>query len=400
MYSRLPRLKSGGMSSDGTPRPRRDSPTNRREPVRGPHWDGLGSESADVPDVEPVPGPASGATALTRTVRIEVPTAAPAPPRQERDAAATPTGPPSTALLRGGGARRAAPPSWGWRGQLHRWSGGTLSPMPSEAELRHRAALEAVRRPLDAARTIVFANPKGGAGKTPATLLAAATFGTVRGGYVVAWDNNETRGTLGLRGRTGARATTVWDLLAAVERFESAGASVGELAGYVRGQGEAQFDLLASDEDPSRMASIGREEFTRIQAVLARFYRILCVDTGNNVRAANWQAAMAAADQLVVCSTYALDHGYSASWMLDSLVAAGRADLVANAVTVLSGSSPRPDPAVRADLVEHFAARTRAVHEIPYDRALGAGEQIPYGELAPATREAWLQACAIMASGL
>ena len=48
--------------------------------------------------------------------------------------------------------------------------------------------------------TIAFINPKGGAAKTTGVLAAGYTFGTVRGGGVVAWDNNETRGTLGIRG--------------------------------------------------------------------------------------------------------------------------------------------------------------------------------------------------------
>ena len=61
---------------------------------------------------------------------------------------------------------------------------------------------------------------------------------------------------------------------------------------------------------------------------------------------------------------------------------------------------PPPGPRGARGPRRALRCRTRAVHEIPYDRALGAGEQIPYGELAPATREAWLQACAIMASGL
>ena len=56
-------------------------------------------------------------------------------------------------------------------------------------------------------------NPKGGAGKTVAMLLLAMTFGQKRGGYVLAWDNNETQGTLGMRAQQDFHARTVRDLL-------------------------------------------------------------------------------------------------------------------------------------------------------------------------------------------
>src|SRR3546814_6289298 len=71
---------------------------------------------------------------------------------------------------------------------------------------RERAAIQ---KDFDGPRTIAFINPKGGAAKTTGVLAAGFTFGTVRGGGVVAWDNNETRGTLGIRGiRSSHRNTT------------------------------------------------------------------------------------------------------------------------------------------------------------------------------------------------
>ena len=56
-----------------------------------------------------------------------------------------------------------------------------------------------LRSDLGGPRVIAFANPKGGVHKTTATVLCAATVGSVRGRGVLAWDDNELRGTLGLR---------------------------------------------------------------------------------------------------------------------------------------------------------------------------------------------------------
>ena len=52
-------------------------------------------------------------------------------------------------------------------------------------------AVSVLRRKLGKPRVLAFANPKGGVHKTTATVLAAATIGSVRGRGVLAWDDNE-----------------------------------------------------------------------------------------------------------------------------------------------------------------------------------------------------------------
>jgi hypothetical protein len=81
--------------------------------------------------------------------------------------------------------------------------------------------------------------------------------------------------------------------------------------------------------------------------------------------------------------------------MLDLLEEAGMTDLVANAVTLLSLPTPRPSP-MMDDIARHFATRTRAVVVVPYDPSLEAGASIEYGVLQPGTRQAWLEAAAVM----
>jgi len=290
--------------------------------------------------------------------------------------------------------------SWGWRGRVAAATGGRLRIRPGLAELRHRDRLEAVRRPLVGARTVVVVNPKGGAGKTPAALLLAATLGAHRGS-ALAWDNNETRGTLGLRALAHPDANrTVWDLLADVDHFQTVKARIGDLAAYTRPQGEARFDVLASDGDPARMAQVDAAGFRRIREVLARFYGVIVIDTGNNVRASNWQAAVDAADALVVVSTYQADTAETAGWVLDHLRSTGRARLADQAVTVLTAARPAVDPAVRRELVTHYARTTRAVVEIPYDPVIAIGQELDLYALHRRTREAWLAATAAVADGL
>ena len=302
-------------------------------------------------------------------------------------------------------ARRPPPPpgpaQLGWRAGMRRATGGLVTLGPSAAEVSHRRAIAAVQRSLSGPKTVVVINPKGGANKTTATLLLAATFGIHRGGYTLAWDNNETRGTMGWRANQGRHTNTAVDLLRELDRFDDArSARVGDLDNFVRNQGSAQFDVLASDENAASAASIDAEAFNALHHSLSRFYRMIVVDTGNNMRASNWGAAVAAADQIVIVSTIREDTAQSAAWVADGLGEKGFRDKVANAVTILAAPSLRPDPDLTSRLKEHFGQLTRAVVQVPFDPALVSGGPIIVEALSAASREAWLEATAQVADGL
>ena len=304
-------------------------------------------------------------------------------------------------LLGGRPAPAPGPAQTGWQAAVRRATFGLVKPGPGRQELRHREAVATIQRSLPGPRTVVVVNPKGGASKTTATMLLAATFATLRGGYTLAWDNNETRGTLGWRAIPARHTNTAVDLLADLERFQQVrGARVGDLDNYVRSQGAAQFDVLASDEDPAASASIDADAFQRLHGTLSRFYRILLIDTGNNMRASNWEAAIAAADQLVIVSTIREDTAASAAWLVDGLRAKGHGDKVEHAVTILSAPASSNDQALSARLHDHFAQLTRAVVDVPHEPSLVAGGPIDFGALSKASREAWVLATATVAEGL
>jgi MinD-like ATPase involved in chromosome partitioning or flagellar assembly len=293
------------------------------------------------------------------------------------------------------------PATWGWRGWANRLSGGLLKLAMGKAEAEDATLRRAVQRDFDGPRTIAFINPKGGAAKTTGVLAAGYTFGTVRGGGVVAWDNNETRGTLGIRGTRSTHRNTTRELLEDLERFSDVYQSrIGDLGAFVRSQGDAHFDVLASDERPDVTGTIRADDYVAVHKLLERFYRILLIDTGNNLRAENWLAAAESADLLVVTSTIREDTGYSGLWMLDALQDAGYQNLKYKTVTVLSDPSTTVDSKLAADLVDVYQQRTRGVYRVPYDPALVAGSVLPYNELSHGTRMSWLRACAGMASAL
>ena len=345
----------------------------------------------DGEDVEPVASRPSEAVPPALAV--------PVPPKEERHRGdPLPT---LSDLLAARPTPPAGPAQLGWQGALRRITGGLLPFRPGSAEREQRAEIGMVQRHLDGPRTIVVINPKGGAHKTTGTLLLAAAFGQHRGGYTLAWDNNETRGTLGWRSLPGTHQRTAVDLLQDLDRFTEPGAArVGDLDGYVRSQGSAQFDVLASDEDAASAASIDGFAFRSLHRTLSRFYRVMVVDTGNNMRASNWQAAIDAADQVVIVSTVREDTAQSAAWAIDALRATGHAEAVRNAVTVLSDPGPQRDAELVARLHEHFGRLTRAVVDVPYDASLVGGSPLQVEQLDRRTREAWLRVAAVVAEGL
>jgi MinD-like ATPase involved in chromosome partitioning or flagellar assembly len=257
--------------------------------------------------------------------------------------------------------------------------------------------IASLRRDLGGSRVMAFANPKGGVHKTTATVLAAATIGSVRGRGVVAWDDNELRGTLGLRAGSARHARTIRHLVSELIEVEShtGVVLVERLDDFLRHASDGSYDVLAGEEDPRWARRLDPQTVRRVLELLRRTHDVICVDTGNNVESANWQTVMQTADQLVITSVPREDSAFSADWMLDLLEEAGMTDLVANAVTLLSLPTPRPSP-MMDDIARHFASRTRAVVVVPYDPALETGASIEYGVLQPATRQAWLEAAAVM----
>ncbi|GFJ77014.1 MinD/ParA family ATP-binding protein [Phytohabitans houttuyneae] len=258
-------------------------------------------------------------------------------------------------------------------------------------------AVSVLRRDLGMPKVLAFANPKGGVHKTTATVLAAATVGSVRGRGVLAWDDNELRGTLGLRAGSARHARTIRHLIADLADVEARhGLELKEeLDDYLRHASDGSYDVLAGEESPRFAQRLDQYTVRRVLELLRRTHDVICVDTGNNVESANWQTVLQAADQLVITTVPREDAAFTADWMLDLLDEVGMGELAANAVTLLSCPTPGHSPLLE-DLARHFSTRTRAVAVVPYDQALETGSSIEYNQLQPETRAAWLKAASVM----
>jgi MinD-like ATPase involved in chromosome partitioning or flagellar assembly len=287
----------------------------------------------------------------------------------------------------------------GMRGAIRKSTFGLITLAPSRREQEYRHDVDKVRRNFGGLRQVTVVNPKGGAGKTVAVLLLAMTFGQKRGGYVLAWDNNETQGTLGMRAQQDFHSRTVRDLLRDLNSFRGASGRVGDLSQYVRAQSEGMFDVLASDESATAGEMLTATAFAELREVVSRFYKLIVVDTGNNLRAHNWQAAIDATDQLVVTMSGRNDSAEPAARMLDHLEQQGRHRLVRQAVTVVSMPPNRRDLNIPA-ITRHFAARTRTVITAPYEKSIDSGEPLRFAQLSQSSKDSWLKIAAAVADGL
>lgn len=291
------------------------------------------------------------------------------------------------------------PATQGWRGAAARLG---LRVSPSEDERAERADVHAVSQHWPGPRTIVVANGKGGAGKTPATVLLSAVFARYGGAGVLAWDNNQTRGTLGWRTEQGPHEATVFDLLPQAQRLLGAGAQSADLAHFVHHQTADRYDVLRSKPIQLRADQRVRpEDVDTIWDVAAKFYRIILIDTGNDESDPVWLEAIEHADQLVVPTTTRDDHAEAGALLLDALRA--RDDhsytIAEQAVAIVTQADPRASKTDIQNVVDGYSNLAREVITIPHDPAIVDGI-LQWDSLRPTAQRAWLRAAAAVAQGL
>ncbi|MBM7024507.1 MinD/ParA family protein [Clavibacter zhangzhiyongii] len=358
----------------------------------------LDTTPAEAPSaaVEPAPAnePAPASVAPDADGAELAPDAAAAVPQTRREARLTAR---DFALSKP--APKTGPALEGWQGSLNRVSGGALRLSPGTAEVTRRDRRNSIQRGIAGHKTIAVIGEKGGVGKTTTTYMLGAVLGRVRGGTILAWDNNEFNGTLGDRSYEAAHDHTARDLLGHIDTF-TAQAHQAELVNFVRPQRDNKFDVLASQSLDSATDVIDADAFRKLHAALSRFYRVIVVDTGNNSKATTWQAAVEAADQLVLTSLAKEDASRKIASLADTLVEQGYADKLANAVTLIGHTSPVDYPELEQRLRDHMGKLTRAVVSVPFDPGFDQGDVIEYAALGRESQEAWIAAAAAVMDGL
>lgn len=286
---------------------------------------------------------------------------------------------------------RSDRPTHGWRGALYRGTGGLVNPGIGAYEKARQEQLRRIRRPLPGSHQIAVSSIKGGVGKTTVSACLGLVLAESRGDRVIALDANPDAGTLADR-LTGETSVTVRHL---VENLAST-RSLTDVARYTSLAGRLQ--VLASEQDPAMSEAFDRDEYERVCEVLTRFYNIVITDSGTGLVHSAMEGTLALADSLVVVGSPTVDGASRASKTLDWLIAHGHAARVADAVVVLSCDRTSKEVDT-ARVREHFAARCRAVVEVPHDPHLATGGRVTMSRLRPATTDAFLTLAAHLADG-
>lgn len=356
----------------------------------------LTGDITEAPDAEAfAPIETDDAAAPDETLRRDIRSAEPTPeaPIEEDPPAEVPS---RTSFITPHGGSEAA--TAGWRGALASLG---ITVKPSAAEVARRDREQVVSRQWAGCRTIAVVNGKGGVGKTMTTAMLAAVYARFGGGNVLAWDNNDTRGTLGWRTEQGLYDTTVRDLLPAAESLLGPAAGVSDIARFVHHQTTDRYDVLRSN--PELLATdqrIEHSEFDLLMQVAARYYRLVIFDSGNDESAERWLRMVDSSYQLVIPTLAAPEPAESASLLLDALRRRDErsAHLAENAVVVVT--NPEPTRRLEVDrIVDGFTGHVRQVATIPFDPALKSGP-LRYEALRPGTRDAWVTVAAHAATQL
>ncbi|WP_316295794.1 AAA family ATPase [Clavibacter michiganensis] len=275
---------------------------------------------------------------------------------------------------------------------------------PSAAERSYREWVYSVSQHFVGPRTIMIANGKGGAGKTLATVCLSSVFARNGGAGVIAWDNNQTRGTLGWSTEQTRHEGSVLDLLPNVDRLLGVGAQSADMAQYVHHQTRDRYDVLRSKPDVvAAEQRFDAATVDQVHRVLTKFYRLVVIDSGNDETDPMWLAALDRTDQLVVPTTTDPKWCESASLLLERLSELGGRyqALAENAVILVSAETADVPAAVLEQRVAGFRERGvgRDILTIPHDKGLKA-MVINYDALEEPTKRAWLAAGASIARGL
>lgn len=289
------------------------------------------------------------------------------------------------------------PATTGFRGWL---ASAGIRVAPSAAEVSERADIAAVSQHWAGTRTIMVANRKGGANKTPTVKNIAATFARHGGGGVLAYDGNPEVGTLGWRTEQGGHGSTVLDVLVNADALLSTEAVSGHMARYVHHQPADKFDVLRSDDSLVGTHVMTGDDVEVIHRVAAKYYRLIVMDSGNVDRGSDWSAMIGLTNQLVVPTTTMEDRAEAALLLLKALHERDEhaAKLAENAVVIVSEWQPG-EAAVAERIAEGFRPYVREVVTVPFDPALKSG-RIVHDALSKASRRAWLRATAAVARGL
>ena len=236
--------------------------------------------------------------------------------------------------------------------------------------------------------SVLVANPKGGVGKTPTSLMLGGTLAAIRGGSVAIIEVSDDPGALTFRSE-GSPSRGLGELVADADQIRSA----GQLAGYTAPQSSFAAVIGSVGWRPR----LDDTAVTSVVGVVDDYFAVRVMDSGNQPSSPAFGAAVMSADILVVPIFDAGDAALEAAQLLEGLKAAGghAADLAASAIVLRlhDGRPEHPQVVARVDRILTSHGITHQ-HSIPFDAHIAERGQLTLAKLARATRHALTGAAA------
>jgi MinD-like ATPase involved in chromosome partitioning or flagellar assembly len=263
---------------------------------------------------------------------------------------------------------------------------------PSAAEVAEKLRLAAfienqttIRQAVwTRAVSVLIANPKGGAGKTPTSLCLAGVLADLRGNVVVVEVSDDPGKLLFRAEHERTPDLGLGELVRDVDQI----ATAGQLAGYTALQ-STRAHVVGT---PGRRPPLDGAAVHEVMAKLDEFYSIRVMDSGNQYTSSAFVAALEATDVLVIPITAGGDAATDARLLLDELREMGGhpADLARNAVVVRLIDGRTEHGHVLSDIdrmLDLYEIENRLT--IPYDQHIADRQQITFDRLANDTKEAF-----------
>jgi MinD-like ATPase involved in chromosome partitioning or flagellar assembly len=288
--------------------------------------------------------------------------------------------------------RRQPAPQHGWRKLVHRASLGAINPGESQRDTGLKALTNRVKQPIRGDYSIAVLSMKGGVGKTTVTVGLGATFASLRGDRVVAFDANPDFGTLAQRGPAETRST-VRDLL-----LDNNISRYSDIRRHTS-QGSSRLEILASERDPAVSDGFSEVDYRGALSILRRFYNIILTDCGTGLVHSTMAGILGEADALVIVVAPAMDAARSGLATLDWLQHHRYAQLVSEAIIVVDCARPGATPVNIGKFANNVLPHVRAVHGVPFDRHLAEGAEVSLDLLSRKTRQAFMGLAATIADG-
>lgn len=285
----------------------------------------------------------------------------------------------------------------GMRGMLARLGLPVKPGAAEQARLTAARALEDAEATVRQATflrcmTILVAQRKGGVGKTPLAILLGGMLAHIRGGGVVIPEVSDDPGMIALRSE-GSPSRGLGELMRDVHSVSSA----GHLAGYTA----PQTSHAAVIGSPNPRPNLSGDDVRAMHQLLSSYYAIQVLDSGNVYSSGAFQAALEAADALVIPVTDAADSIQDALSLVHHLQASAHGrELVAGATVLrLRYVEATARTVERVDSVlAHMGVRR--ILDIPADPHIAEHGELSLASLQPATRAAFLEAAAATVTAL